>query len=1726
MVKGAKREQDLPKSRDCLVNSLNRSKSYIFKNHASMNLSELETRLSLIESVFTQLCTIQTSIEQESEEDSELDKRQRFEEIYCDVKSKILTAMKQKDRRASNTHESVLCNQTLNNTNVVPSRSSNLPKLKLPNFSGKYTEWTNWFNTFSSIVDSDHDLDDLSKFIHLRSCLGPIPLGTIEFLELTGANYVKALGLLKKRFENRSVIFQSHVKELFDLERISVPSSESIRRLIDVINSHLHSLESLGSPEELKNMMVFYLARLKLDDVTLAKWHECSKVEELPSWNILESFLVKRCLSLESCEANYDHSGSSGIRRNSCKFSGRKAKAKALSVSVGGGKLCCPSCNASHKIFQCPKFLALSPQQKYFEAKKFSICILCLEADHAVRECKSKKCEKCGKPHHVLLHRENLRMSKSSEETDLVDSGFNAVLYSPMISKATSNFLATARILVRGNKGQFREIRCILDSGSQLNFITSKLVSILKLPSESSSTLVSGIGNSNSHIEGKVNTLMKSRVTDFCCKLDLHILPVITNYSPTREVNVENWNLPNNIKLADPYFHQRGEIDVLLGVGVFFKLLAVGQIKLADHLPILQKSLLGWIVVGDCNTDSEVTSLVASNGIRDDDGKLRELVERFWYCEELSPEFVSPLSLDDQMCEDIFISTVQRSQSGRFIVRLPFRELNCSLGKSYNIALKRFLNLERKLELDSELRNEYLNFIDEYESLGHLETLSDDVDINSVRYFMPHRPVFRLQSSTTKLRVVFDASSKTDNGFSLNDHLLVGARLQPDIFDILIRFRSYRYVITADVAKMFRQVLVHEDDCMYQCILWRPKKTDAIKVLKLRTVTYGTSAAPFLAVRCLNYLADHFKEKCPLGSQAILENFYMDDMLAGSNSMEGLLKLKDEIIEILSSGGFDLHKWRSNCINLNFTPECLNIKTEDCAKALGIMWDSRKDIFSFSYVDVQNTKCSKRIVLSEVAKLYDPLGLINPVVVLGKIFLQHLWCLKLDWDESLPQELVTRWIRFRKEIPILSEIEFDRSFWSTGEMVSIELHGFSDASLRAYGAVVYARACDADGKITVVLVASKSRVAPLKSLSLPRLELQGAVLLAGLMNRVKKYIAFGNPATFYWTDSTLVLQWLASHPSRWSTFIANRVSKIHSTSLVQDWYKIEGRDNQADIVSRGMYPSELKTSELWFKGPKFLNNLKESWPIMGSEPLQISEEMEERRAEFTLTATASDERIDLVSTRKFSNNFPKLQRVFAYIYRWRMSINSKLTSSHKSFLTIPELNGGLEYIIFNIQNIHFFEEKQNLILNRSANLVSIQKLNPFLDNSRLRLLRVGGRLTKAELPFEVKHPILLPGNHVIITSLVDYIHRFNLHPGATALMAFVRQRFWILNIRKIARRVVRRCLRCFRHNPKPLVQFMGDLPSHRVNKNENPFFHSGMDFAGPISVHYKIRGKRPYKVYLAIFVCFQTKACHLEVVTDLSTDSFILALKRFFARRGLCSHLYCDNATNFVGAARRLNNTMRAVFDEDGKRNIDQECSQRGVQFHFIPPRTPHFGGLWESAVKIAKQLIVRHTNAASLTYEELNTVVTQVEAVMNSRPLCPLSPDPNDLDALTPGHFLIGRALNSLPDHSEENDLNISHFNRWKRISAVHTVFWRRWSKEYLTLMQVRMKWHTKEKSVSVGTLVVISEDNLPPTYWMLGRVVETHSGADGLIRVVTLRTKRGILKRGINRICPLPLE
>ncbi|XP_037952603.1 uncharacterized protein LOC119683069 [Teleopsis dalmanni] len=316
---------------------------------------------------------------------------------------------------------------------------------------------------------------------------------------------------------------------------------------------------------------------------------------------------------------------------------------------------------------------------------------------------------------------------------------------------------------------------------------------------------------------------------------------------------------------------------------------------------------------------------------------------------------------------------------------------------------------------------------------------------------------------------------------------------------------------------------------------------------------------------------------------------------------------------------------------------------------------------------------------------------------------------------------------------------------------------------------------------------------------------------------------------------------------------------------------------------------------------------------------------------------------------------------------------------------------------------------------------------------------------------------------------------------------------------------------------------MGNLPKDRVSPTR-PFFNSGVDFLGPVWIHYKIRGKKPCKAYIAVFCCFSTKAVHLEIVSDLTTNAFIYALQRFISRRGRCKNIYCDNATNFVGACKQLDELKSSIYSLTAQNQVTRFCTDKGMTFHFIPPRAPHFGGIWEAAVKSAKHHLKRSVNTLHLTYEELETVVVQIEAILNSRPITPQSSDPNDLIALTPGHFLIGEPLTAMPENSSVSSRSLP--SCWKASAQIQQNFWSRWSNEYLNELQYRNKWKTEAENVKQGTMVIIKEDNTPPMEWPLGRIVRTYPGIDGKVRVVDVKTKNGIWKRPIHRLAPLLAE
>lgn len=980
---------------------------------------------------------------------------------------------------------------------------------------------------------------------------------------------------------------------------------------------------------------------------------------------------------------------------------------------------------------------------------------------------------------------------------------------------------------------------------------------------------------------------------------------------------------------------------------------------------------------------------------------------------------------------------------------------------------------------------------------------------------------------------MFDASCKTAAGLSLNDALLVGPVIQQDLRSIILRCCTKQILLVADVEKMFRQILVHHEDRPYQSILWRPTPLEEVCVYELNTVTYGTKPAPFLATRTLNQLALDEGDRYPLAVKAITEDTYMDDVITGCDNLEEAKNLQNQLEGMTSRGGFRLRKWASNCAevlhgisddNLAIRPaDGIDLNPDPSVKALGLTWLPGRDVFRFQFeVPPVNPEVvlTKRRVLSIIATLFDPLGFFVATTTAAKVFMQLLWTLvgengkKLDWDQPLPLTVGESWRKFHIQLPILNEIYIDRCV-IVSDAVSVEIHCFSDASKKAYGTCLYIRSQGKAGNVKVQLLSSKSKVAPLKSQSIPRLELCGAFLAAQLFDKVRQATNLQVKTTF-WVDSTCALRWIEAAPSTWSVFVANRVAKIQALTEGCEWRHVPGTDNPADLISRGVGPKEIINNNFWWNGPCWLATDRKNWPVPDITP---NEEGEEERKRAAVVGTASA--VEIFNDRIVSstNSFTTLIRRVAIWQRLIRLLQTKQRTT--GFLRAEELRIAEYTLIRKVQEEVFPNELRAIRKKESVNRRSpLRWYHPYICENGL--LRVGGRLHHSKEADETKHPMILPARHRITRMVFDHYHLRLLHAGPQLLLGTVRQRYWPLGGRNVARQVVHQCVTCFRSKPKQIRQLMGDLPSSRVTVSR-PFSKTGVDFFGPVYIRPAPR-KPAVKAYVAVFVCMCTKAVHMELVSDLSTERFLQALRRFIARRGRCTDLYSDNGTNFVGARNQLQELFRLWKDYSHRQDVARFCASEGIDWHFNPPGSPHFGGLWEAAVRSAKHHLLRVIGCNPVLHEDMFTLLVQVEGCLNSRPLTPMSDDPSDFEPLTPAHFLVGNSLQSLP----EVDLRSVPTNRLKQYQVVQQQlqnFWDRWKREYLSQLQGRSKRWSAPVQFEIGRLVVINDKNQPPNRWRMGRIVDVHPGADGVVRVVTLKTATGELKRAIENLCMLPI-
>ena len=805
-----------------------------------------------------------------------------------------------------------------------------------------------------------------------------------------------------------------------------------------------------------------------------------------------------------------------------------------------------------------------------------------------------------------------------------------------------------------------------------------------------------------------------------------------------------------------------------------------------------------------------------------------------------------------------------------------------------------------------------------------------------------------------------------------------------------------------------------------------------------------------------------------------------------------------EAKEIMARAGMNLTKWRSN----EKTIFSLENELQEAVKVLGVKWSTEEDLFQFDGIQISdNIVVTKRIVLSTLARIFDPLGFIAPVVMTGKILFQKLWELGLAWDEEIPEELCQQFRLWISSLEKLKTIQIPRKYTSVywdSHKDEMKIHVYADSSELGYGAVVYLSTPE-EPKEKSTLVISKARVAPLKKITLPRLELLACLLAARLLAYVKNALQIPEVRYSCWSDSTVALSWIKGNPNRFKQFVANRVQEIQSLTDPESWLYVPGKKNPADILTRGFEAVDLISSELWWQGP----------PDVTSEETVLNQSFKENidhSEDRTVMTNASSTRHPAFETQRWSSLnkavnivclvlkfIKKLKRKTADRQCYGRSLSCNRSDQEEALLTLVCQE--------QIEQFHTEMEllKQGRKIPKSSKLYS---LNPFIDEDGM--LRVKGRIAESQLSYAEKHPIILD-NCWLSTLIVRDRHKKLKHAGVDTVITNVRTKFWIIGLRRIAKTVLKSCVNCQRMSKKRCDQDQSSLPKDRVTKKE-PFDITGVDFAGPLYAS----DKPGHKLYICLYTCAVTRAVHLELTESLTTQAFVLSFRRFAARRNLPIVVYSDNAKTFKAAPERL----KEIYGTDTP------------TWKYIIPRAPWWGGWWERMVRNVKSALKRCLGKALITKAELESLLAEIEKVVNSRPLTQVTDVLENQRPLCPNDFLQVKDLSSHQDNASEiqgcygrSPLIKMYCDKQKLLQK----FWEIWAKDYLQSLPKLVPQFAERNTLKKGSIVLIHDDSVPRLQWPMGKVINVYPGKDGKVRSVQMQTLKGQITRPIQRLCQL---
>lgn len=1210
--------------------------------------------------------------------------------------------------------------------------------------------------------------------------------------------------------------------------------------------------------------------------------------------------------------------------------------------------------------------------------------------------------------------------------------------------------------------------------------------------------------------------------------LPLHDLPIeISNYCQMKtKIKVNPHRVVPDIIIGQDYCH-------LIIIREFY--------NLNPYNLIVSRCLLGWSIhgkvsnnsnfkdyegyVNNCNSSISILRSNSDDSNNDDYhlNNLNQLIEESFDLDVLGVSEKPRVHPNDKRALEILDKT-SRYMNGEWQVGLLWKDgiKYIPSAQSRENALKRLTLLERKFTRDPEFAKLYCAEMNRLFEKGFAVKARDPPKERT--WYLPHFGVTNV-NKPGKVRLVFDAAAKADS-VSFNDLMLKGPDLLKSLLGVFMQFRENSIGVKGDMRDMYLKVKISPEDYDAQRFFWRGNdRSKEPEENIITSVFFGGKSSPSQVLYVKDKNANMFKTKYPQAVKSIKENNYMDDWIKSFKEIEEAKEQISQVIEINKAANWEMHAWGSNEPSVlkmispnNLQEKSINLMTNTEERVLGLHWltDSDELIFKFSETKIKSElrsgtiRPTKREVLSIIMRIYDPLGLIAPFVIHSKILMQDIHASRIAWDEKILDKEFTRWKNWIYELREIEKCKIPRCYQLKNfKVMSIELHVFSDASLKAYSSVAYWRFVLMNGTIHTAFIIAKSRVAPLKSSTVPRLELQAALLGVRLAKTVLKEHTFSVQRRVFWSDSQTVLKWIKSDPKIYQKFVENRLSEINEETNMSEWSWVPTTENPADDATRWS-PGAWSNQSRWFIGPSFLRESEKHWPMESNITLNENlENHKEMKKQINVLINGPELVTYLPDYRHFST-WQRLLRSTAAVIE-ATDIWLKVSDY---FTDLDRLNYAEKMWVKEIQKQHFIKEINNL--NASKNLQPENKLvslSPFIDGDGL--LRVRGRVERLPEYSQFYEPLILDSKHPVVELLIKHYHEKAYHKNHETVLSNLRENYWILGVRRCLRSIVNKCEECRLLRAHPYIPKMANLPSIRLNNHCEAFTFCGLDYFGPITI--KI-GRRHEKRWGALFTCLSVRAIHIELAHSLSADSAIMAIQRFASRRIFPKVLFSDNGTNFRGASEELRNQIEILMED--KLKLTAFGSKNDFEWRFNPPTASHMGGAWERMIRSVKECLTAVLKGHAPNEETLLTILAEVENTINSRPLTHISSDPQDHEPLTPNHFL---------KYVSTGKARVTRFNittlclrkRWHIAQQFADAFWNRWVKEYLPTLTPRNKWFKSSgEKLEIGDIVLIINNNAPRNEWRKGEIVRVYPDKENEIRIVDVRTTDGIFNRPSHKI------